>query len=206
MITLPIVETFTSIQGEGYWTGTPATFIRFAGCNLECKFCDTDKEAKKYMTPDEICSYISRQGFRHVILTGGEPTLYTPALSILIKQLNTKAYRCQIETNGILPLTPYREYAWITWSPKELPETIPYYNEVKLLVGREIDFLPTIMNKIETALSKRQPHLYLQPVDPGGEESYLSRVENNVNIIKSLLYIHPNWRISLQTHKMFHWR
>ncbi len=72
-----INEIFYSIQGEGRYTGCPAVFVRFSGCNLQCPFCDTDFKAHKEMTEDEICAYVNRiKGeCKHVIFTGGEPTL-----------------------------------------------------------------------------------------------------------------------------------
>lgn len=68
-------EIFFSIQGEGYFTGTPAVFVRFSGCNLRCPFCDTEHKEGKMLSDDEIIAEIRRYPALHVVLTGGEPCM-----------------------------------------------------------------------------------------------------------------------------------
>ena len=70
-----INEIFYSIQGEGYFTGTPAVFVRFSGCNLRCPFCDTEHKEGKMLSDDDIIAEINRYPALHVVLTGGEPCM-----------------------------------------------------------------------------------------------------------------------------------
>ena len=106
---LPVAEIFTSLQGEGMYTGVPSHFIRLSGCNLRCVFnnsiCDTpyasfDPE-KQSMSVEEILSKIANSNVRHVVITGGEPLLYKgKGLEELTKALVDKAYFITVETNG----------------------------------------------------------------------------------------------------------
>ena len=70
-----INDIFYSIQGEGYYTGNAVIFIRFSGCNLKCSFCDTDHSRYKFLTKEEIYTKIKKFNSKHIIFTGGEPTL-----------------------------------------------------------------------------------------------------------------------------------
>ena len=72
---MKINEIFYSLQGEGHWTGTPAIFIRFAGCNLRCDFCDTNHESGEEYDTEELIKELSQYPAKRVILTGGEPGL-----------------------------------------------------------------------------------------------------------------------------------
>ena len=78
-----INEIFYSLQGEGSFTGTPAVFIRFSGCNTKCPFCDTQHEEFVEMTEDEILAEVKKDPANHVVITGGEPTMQlTPSLIV----------------------------------------------------------------------------------------------------------------------------
>ena len=74
--TYKINEIFYSLQGEGFYTGTPSVFVRFSGCNLSCPFCDTDHNLGVMMTADEIAAAVNAFPASHVVLTGGEPSLF----------------------------------------------------------------------------------------------------------------------------------
>ena len=95
-----INEIFYSLQGEGYWTGTPAVFLRFSGCNLKCPFCDTDFAAAAAMTEDELISALkdASSECKRVIVTGGEPALQLD--EALVQRLHKEGYTIHIETNG----------------------------------------------------------------------------------------------------------
>ena len=112
--TLRVNEIFYSLQGEGYFTGTPAIFIRLSGCNLSCPFCDTDHGEGILMEWNEMVDDIKKYPARHVVITGGEPTLQLT--EGFVELLHDSGYFVQIETNGTL-LAP-RNIDWITCFPK----------------------------------------------------------------------------------------
>ena len=98
-------EIFYSLQGEGWWTGTPMVFVRLSGCNLKCPWCDTDHRNGVEMSADEILSKVreASQGLcRRVCITGGEPLLQLDRA--LVKTLRDAGLKLHLETNGTLPL------------------------------------------------------------------------------------------------------
>ncbi|MDE5658069.1 MAG: 7-carboxy-7-deazaguanine synthase QueE, partial [Muribaculaceae bacterium] len=97
---MKINEIFYSLQGEGHWTGTPAVFIRFSGCNLHCDFCDTEHNSGQELSVDEIISEASKYPTLHIIFTGGEPTLQLTRS--LVDRLHQLGKYLHIETNGTL--------------------------------------------------------------------------------------------------------
>jgi 7-carboxy-7-deazaguanine synthase len=185
---LQLAEIFYSIQGEGMWTGTPAVFVRLAGCNLACDFCDTDYSTKFFASVDEVVERIREIGgdCPMVVLTGGEPLAQaeTPAL---IEALRKDGRRVHIESNG----TIYSELAadvWLCVSPKERVDTrmAARANEAKLIVDERVpeEHLP---------LFAGMSTILLQPEGnkPG-----------NVAIALEYAKAHPQrFRLSLQTHK-----
>lgn len=111
-IKFPVVEIFDSIDGEGITAGCLATFIRLAGCNIRCGYCDTPyalkKEVGKDMTLAEIVERVEKIGNKHVTLTGGEP-LWCNRVKTLIEAIIDEGHRVNIETNGTLPIEPYTQ-------------------------------------------------------------------------------------------------
>ncbi len=107
---MKVIELFLSVNGEGLKSGELATFVRFAGCNLRCPYCDTkySYENPKYieMSIDEIISKIESFKAYNVTLTGGEP-LIQKDIDILIKKLSDKGYRVELETNGSVDISKY---------------------------------------------------------------------------------------------------
>lgn len=107
---MKVIELFLSVNGEGLKSGELATFVRFAGCNLRCPYCDTkySYENPKYieMSIDEIISKIESFKAHNVTLTGGEP-LVQKDIDILIKKLSDKGYRVELETNGSVDISKY---------------------------------------------------------------------------------------------------
>ncbi len=178
-------EIFYSLQGEGYHTGRAATFVRLSGCNRRCAFCDTDHAAFTPMTAQEIAAAVAQNPGRHVVLTGGEPSMQVDAE--LIDALRGIGAYIQIETNGTLPLP--KGIDWVTCSPKDGPD-----GEYAL---RKVDELKVVFqgHDVEAYLLKFDyKALSLQPCDMGGR----------VNVDDTIVYIlkHPHWRLSLQTHKL----
>lgn len=111
--TYKVVEKFTSINGEGKKAGQLAVFIRFAGCNLNCIYCDTRWANEKdvpytLMTSDEIYNYIKETGIKNVTLTGGEPLLQEGIMELLLKLSKDNNLYIEIETNGSIDIKKFR--------------------------------------------------------------------------------------------------
>lgn len=141
---LPVNEIFYSLQGEGRFTGTPATFIRLAGCNLSCPFCDTDHRRATPTAIDDIVRAALRNPSRHVIVTGGEPSIHD--IAPLVDMLHAHGFFVQVETNGTNPLPDTIDF--ITCSPKDSPVKLSRIDEVKLL------FLPRYLTGNRSAAFK----------------------------------------------------
>jgi len=115
----PIIEIFTSIQGEGFHIGKGCSFIRLAGCNLRCSWCDTqdsfDLSKARWMSAEEIVDE-AQISHKHVVITGGEPTLYN--LQPLVRELHKFDKYVAIETNGTNSIPAEWNLDWVTASPK----------------------------------------------------------------------------------------
>ncbi len=181
-------EIFCSLQGEGFWTGTPIVFIRMSGCNLACPFCDTDHRNFLEMSAEDIINRAREEGpgIDRVCLTGGEPSLQAdPAL---IEALHAAGFRIHIETNGTRPLP--KGIDWITLSPKE---DVPGQKGDGTVVLREADEVKLVYlgnSAIEKWAAFPARWHFLQPCS-------CSNTAETISYILS----HPAWRLSLQTHK-----
>ena len=191
-------ETFLSLQGEGYFTGTPAFFLRFSGCNLQCPFCDTQHLSFTEMSEEEIVREACRYKPRHIVITGGEPALQLT--QSLVDKLHEAGFFIQVETNGTLPLPEGID--WVTVSPKTDPQT-PFrgriVNELKILFKGDGTDPESILGSLPLGGDGGGlPRLYLQPLDTGNEE------QNRIILRETIDYImqHPKWSLSLQTHKL----
>lgn len=184
-----INEIFYSLQGEGHFSGTPAIFIRFSGCNLKCSFCDTDHSAFQEMNDDDIINEVKKYPAHHVVITGGEPTLQLTAS--LTSKLHELGYFIQIETNGThLPDTGCH-IDWTTCSPKYQAVVLPHIDELKVVYDGNDDELMNYEKIKATVYS-------LQPCDTKDKK------QNDKNIQGAIGYClrNPKWRLSLQTHKI----
>jgi len=131
-----ISETFYSLKGEGEWTGSAMFFIRLAGCNLNCNFCDTDYKQTREATINELVKEALTHRARKVVITGGEPCLQDT--QPLVVALRREGFKCHLETNGTLPT--HMDWDWIAISPKSKdvnPETIKKASEFKFLCGMQ---------------------------------------------------------------------
>ena len=177
-------EIFYSIQGEGFWTGTPAIFLRLALCNLKCHFCDTDFSTSRPMTADDILAALKEASSecQVVVLTGGEPALQ--ADTDLIDALHGAGYSIHIETNGTKPLPEGID--WITLSPKS-----DWQKGAEPVISRadELKLVYTGQNP-EKWLSFPAKHFFLQPCS-----------QKNTSGVLAYILEHPGWRLSLQIHK-----
>ena len=211
-MTYAVKEMFYTLQGEGAHAGTPAVFVRFAGCNLWsgreedrvrdaakggcARWCDTDfrgtdgahggRYTAEEMALAVVALWPTPSGIKTVVLTGGEPTLQLDAP--LVDALHDRGFRVHVETNG----TGHVPSAvnWITVSPK--PPSVPRlqrYNEVKAVLCDA--------HGVEQ-WAHLAPLCYLQPLYSPDEGR---RSENLQRCIRYVMD-HPHWRLSLQTHKM----
>lgn len=191
----PIAEIFSSIQGEGYWAGTPAVFLRFAGCNLRCSWCDTNHRMTQTLTEKGIRQQVEQYTPNFLVLTGGEPTLYD--IESLIVLYLQDGWQVAVETNGTDPdhletlRCLYGRQLWITVSPKHeclQAQSLLYADEVKIVWDPRWN-LEDLQSLIPDHLFV-QKRVFLQPCS----EDYAPVVE----------YIrqHPQWRLSLQIQKV----
>jgi 7-carboxy-7-deazaguanine synthase len=190
---LPLVEVFYSLQGEGRRTGQATIFVRFAGCNLACEFCDTDFRVQETYTVDALAAEIARvgEGCHWVCFTGGEPTIHD--LKALCERLHTEGYSLQMETNGTRP-HPEWGIDHVTVSPKQ-PQggrLHPWYEanaaEFKYVVDDQVD--------LARALDGVGTHGRMTFVQPNALNP--AAVALCIEAIKQ----HPETlRLSLQTHK-----
>lgn len=195
MTSYRINEIFYSLQGEGFWTGTPAVFVRFSGCNLRCPFCDTAHQAFTPMSADDILAACSKAAEGPVVvLTGGEPGLQVDAA--LIEVLHGAGYRVHIETNGTVALPGGID--WVTLSPKEDVPGLKGEGRVVLEKADEVKAVYAEGGDPERWAAFPAQWHFLQPCDEPGDPAKSRRnTEATVEYIKR----HPQWRLSLQTHK-----
>lgn len=192
-----INEIFYSLQGEGTYTGTPAVFVRFAGCNLNCPFCDTDFSRYEEMSADAIVekclSVAPVESRRLLVLTGGEPTLQVDAN--LVARLHNRFYHIAIETNGTKEV-PYN-IDFITCSPKSdfaaARLVLKAVDEVKVVFDGEHDVKHWLYD-----LAAPVGCYFLQPCDTGDAQKNKEIQAQTVEYIKN----NPEWRLSLQTQKI----
>lgn len=193
-----INDIFYSLQGEGHNTGRAAVFIRFAGCNLRCPFCDTEFDSYREMETDELMAAIADYPARFVVLTGGEPTLQVD--EDFIDQLHLHGYEVAMESNGTCPAPSNLD--WLTVSPKQghsvnkaCKSHAP--NEIKIIFDGITD-PEVLMSQIGSLPSPNAPLLYLQPCDTGNAAQNARLLHDCIAYIEE----HPQWRLSLQTHKL----
>lgn len=173
-----INDIFYSIQGEGAWTGTPIIFIRFSGCNLKCDFCDTLHEEGKMMSDEEILKQISSYSCSRICLTGGEPSLQID--QAFIDKLKDAGYTLHIETNGTRTLP--KGIDWVTVSPKYKKMILKEADELKIV------YLGQDLSEWDNWPAKTR---FLQPCSG-----------KNTSEVIDYIKLHPEWRLSLQVHKM----
>jgi organic radical activating enzyme len=223
MTLIPIHETFQqTLQGEGYWAGSPVDFVRLAGCPLSCSFCDTgyaDGGKNTPRTERSIDDLVSETRSPRVVISGGEPFIHKQ-LPALVDALELTGKQVCIETSGAF-WQPVSATAWVTLSPKQhISPKYPVHpvmwlraDEIKIVIatGVEVDFYDRHirywstdwhdwasqhLKEFEAYLQRLSPtkHIFLQP-EWGDRERTLPLVLN-------LLQKHPNMRLSVQLHKL----
>jgi 7-carboxy-7-deazaguanine synthase len=194
MSSLPLMEHFYTIQGEGRYQGYAAYFIRLGGCEVGCVWCDVkeswDVNAHPLVDINTIVKHVSDNKSPIAVITGGEPAMHN--LSELTSALKYAGVRTHIETSGVYPLTG--QWDWICFSPKKFktphPSVGPASHELKVVVYNKSDFewaeqhATTVNGDCE---------LFLQPE--------WSKEKELLPLIIEYVKTHPKWQISLQVHK-----
>lgn len=192
-LTYPVVETFHSLQGEGVWMGYSAFFIRLGGCDVGCWFCDTKESWPQDHHPrqsvaDLVEAAIAAQPFM-VVITGGEPLMHD--LAPLTQALKQAGLRIHLETSGAHPFSG--EFDWVTLSPKSTkpPHSSVYgrVDELKGIVSTRADF-----DWIEQQAAQ-VPQAAVRSLQPEWSSSTAP------DWVMGYVLRHPQWRVSLQTHK-----
>jgi 7-carboxy-7-deazaguanine synthase len=191
--TYPVVETFHSVQGEGFWTGTSAFFIRLGGCDVYCPWCDQKESWNAQRHPQNSVSKLveiaKKANPAIIIITGGEPLLHD--LTPLTGELGEKGFTVHLETSGTHPFSGL--FDWVTFSPKVYkephPSIYPQVNELKVVIANKDDFRYAEEQATKVPASAVK---YLQPEwnTPESQRLVFDYVLQN-----------PSWRFSLQTHK-----
>ncbi|GAA4319731.1 7-carboxy-7-deazaguanine synthase QueE [Flaviaesturariibacter amylovorans] len=192
--TLPVMEHFYTLQGEGLHQGRPAYFIRLGGCDVGCVWCDVkdswDAERHPHYAIDSLVALVKETPAPIAVITGGEPLLHP--LDPLTAALRDAGLRTHIETSGSSPLSG--RWDWITLSPKKfkapLPEAVAAADELKVVVFNKSDFA---WAEQWAAQVKPGCRLYLQP-----EWDKAAQV---TPLIIDYVKAHPQWTLTLQTHK-----
>lgn len=192
-VTLPVVETFHSVQGEGAWTGTNAFFIRLAGCDVGCSWCDTKQSWNAHRHSQHNISDLITEAKAAspaiVVITGGEPLMHD--LSSLSHGLKVAGLRVHLETSGAHFFRG--SFDWVTFSPKQSKppheSTYPQVNELKVVIANQSDLT---WAEYHAARIPANAIKFLQP-EWSTPDSY--------SFIFKYVLSHPKWRISLQTHK-----
>jgi 7-carboxy-7-deazaguanine synthase len=194
MPSLPLMEHFHTLQGEGRFSGHSAYFLRLGGCDVGCVWCDVkeswDSNAHPLVSIPAMLEFVRTSGTRIAVVTGGEPLMHN--LDNLTDALQLAGIRTHIETSGAHPLSG--RWDWICLSPKKfkapLDEVIAAAHELKVVIYHPSDFAWA-----EQYASRVSPDclLYLQP-------EWSKSVAMTPLIIEYILK-NPRWVISLQTHK-----
>lgn len=191
---LPLMEAFYTIQGEGTYSGHPAYFIRLGGCDVGCVWCDVKEswEAEKWPVvsiQDIVQSALAHPG-RLVVITGGEPLMYD--LGPLTRLLKENGFTVNIETSGTHPFSG--EFDWVCFSPKKFKKPHPSIydkaDELKVIIYHKSDFA------FAEEYANRVPNGCVKLLQPEWSKSP-EMLEKVIPYVKN----HPEWKISLQTHK-----
>lgn len=188
------MESFYTIQGEGFYQGHAAYFIRLGGCDVGCVWCDVkeswDERAHPAVDVKDIVRKASDSGSRMAVITGGEPAMYN--LSLLTEELKKAGLKTHIETSGVYPLTG--SWNWICFSPKKFKKphssVAAQAHELKVVVYNKSDFE---WAEEYASLVNQGCQLFLQPE--------WSREKEMTPLIVDYVKANPKWKISLQIHK-----
>lgn len=198
-----LVETFESLQGEGRNVGRPCTFVRFAGCNLSCPWCDTDVAPRFSKTLGELVEEVASCRARSVVLTGGEPTIQ-PGMPELVAALKGAGLWVAVETNGLVAPGWLADADYVACSPKaECAEryradgAIRRCDEVRLVASAAEDEVIAFAEELRGGLVSATDY-YISPCERGGEIDFATA--------KAVLSRLDGWSLSVQLHKILGFR
>ena len=197
MIKIKVSEIFTSFQGEGPYIGTPATFLRLYGCNLNCEWCDTDISTYEMLSVDDVAEILMTQmefnNINLLVITGGEPTLQMEEIKRLIKEL-PEDIKIQLETNG--SIFEYLSEIEYVISPKEDKEKVfeNYYKYENVF----FKFVITCEEDIDEVISIKNKYGYDKTIWLQGE---FSKDALMADLIRENFPRLENIKLSVQTHK-----
>jgi organic radical activating enzyme len=190
----PVMEHFYSIQGEGFYTGTAAYFIRLAGCDVGCSWCDVKESWEvsedQYLDMDKLFAIIKKSKAKNVIITGGEPAMYN--MEPLTRRLKQKGYFIHLETSGAYQLSG--QIDWVCVSPKRfkppISESLKMADELKMIVVNKHDLVwgEELAGQVPNGCE-----LFFQPE--------WDRKEKTQALVIDFIKDNPQWRLSLQIHK-----
>ena len=190
---LPLMEEFYTIQGEGSHTGTAAYFIRFAGCNIGCPWCDVKESWNANLYPPTLIDELVEKAKKYcktVVITGGEPLMWS--MDYITNKLQSEGLRTHIETSGAYRFSGI--WDWFCLSPKKtkLPKERSYFeaDELKMIIFEEDDFR---FAEQQSAKVTDKCVLFLQPE--------WNKKEEMTPLIVDYVMKNPKWKVSLQTHK-----
>ncbi|HEV8514396.1 MAG TPA: 7-carboxy-7-deazaguanine synthase QueE [Cyclobacteriaceae bacterium] len=191
---LPVMEDFYTIQGEGFYQGHAAYFIRLGGCDVGCVWCDVkeswDVNAHPKVSVNDLVKKAKTSGTEIVVVTGGEPAMHN--LDLLTKELQKAGLKTNIETSGAYPLTG--SWGWVCLSPKKFkaphPSVFEKADELKIIVYNKSDF---DWAEEHAAKVNAATELFLQPE--------WSKEKEMVPLIIDYVKANPKWKVSLQIHK-----
>lgn len=193
-LSLPVMEVFYSVQGEGFNTGKAAWFIRIGGCDVGCHWCDVKEAWDASLHPltsvDVILEMAAPFPSKSVVITGGEPLMYN--LNPLCESLKKTGATIFLETSGAFPVSG--QFDWICLSPKRnqppRKDLLLMADELKVIIHQDTDF---DWAEEHAPLVKEKCLLYLQPE--------WSRYNRMLPLIVDYVMKHPQWMVSLQAHK-----
>ena len=191
---LPLMEAFYTIQGEGFYSGQAAYFLRIGGCDVGCHWCDVKESWNADLHPPtsiaDILKGIEQYAVETVVITGGEPLMWN--LDKLTNTLNNKGIKVHLETSGAYPFSG--NFDWVCLSPKKMQAPLdaikPLTNELKVIVNNKHDFIWAEQQRVGLSENCK---LYLQPE--------WSKRETIIPMVIDFIKEYKHWTISLQSHK-----
>jgi len=191
---LPVMESFYTLQGEGFHSGRAAYFIRLSGCDVGCVWCDVkeswETQPEQVKSINEIVNWVVTYPSKFVVLTGGEPAMYN--LNELVEKLKENKMYVAIETSGVYPLNGSVD--WYTFSPKKFKkpcdEAYEKANELKVVIYNKSDFKWALEHQVKV---NSNCLLYLQPE--------WSKLDEMTPLIVDFIKENPDWKMSIQSHK-----
>ena len=198
-----LVEIFESLQGEGRNTGRPCVFVRFAGCNLACPWCDTDVTPRFSLSLDDLVADVLSRRAKSVILTGGEPTVQ-PEMPELVAALKAAGLWVAVETNGLVAADWLAAADYVACSPKAdfaeryrtSPDALRRCDEVRLVASGAVDDVVAFAR--ETRARVVATDYYVSPCERDGQIDFATA--------KAVLAKLGDWSLSVQLHKILGFR